>query len=175
MSPGEVLWRHRVDPDGLVNVRWSTDNGDSWERATVKVKTSRGKLTITELRLPDPTTTSLRRLRFGALEQYLRQRLTPAAADATQGGNVYVKGGSARARATGHGRVILSRPETPRLGAPFYEKFAVAYRDAVARGLSPRPTLAADAGVSRAAIARWAKEAVRRGYLTSVGQGKASI
>jgi len=169
MPSGELQWQHRVDRDGLVHLRWSSDNGANWERATVRTKTVGGRLTITELRLPDPTTTSIRRLRFGALEGYLRQQLTPRR-------DVRIEGVTARAHAGGKaGRVVLSRPDTFRLGDDFYRLFAVAYRDAVARGLAPRPTLASDAGVSQAAIARWAKEAKRKGYLTSAGAGKAMV
>ncbi len=175
MSPGEVLWKHHVDQDGLVHLRWSTDQGASWERAAVKTKTVRGKLTVTELRLPNPTTKSLRELRFSALEQYLRQRLpqgggTAARRDVTVGGAT--AGASATARG---GRVILSHPETPRYGDAFYKLFATAYLDCTARGLPPRPTLAADAGVSRETIARWAKEARRRKFLSSDGRGKVSF
>jgi hypothetical protein len=168
MARVEVLWRHRVNSDGLVHVRWSTDGGETWERATVTTKTVSGKLVISELRLPDPTTRSLRRVRLGALEQYVRQQLAPS-------GNVTIRGARAGAGAGGRGsRIILAKPETARYGDDFYRAFADAYRDATGRGLAPRPTLAADAGVSHAAIARWAKEARRRGYLKSAGVGKVS-
>lgn len=167
MARGEVQWKHRIEADGLVRVRWSTDGGATWEHATVKTKIVDGHLKVTELRLPNPTTTSLRRLRFGALEHYLRQQLGPR--------NVVIQGATARARAAaGSGRVVLTRPDSARLGDAFYQQFAAAYTDASKRGLPPRPTLAADAGVSRNAIARWAKEARKRGFLRTEGAGKVS-
>jgi hypothetical protein len=182
MSPSEVLWRHRTGRDGLVRADWSTDDGATWHRVVVKTKGTREKLRITELRIPDPTAKGLRELRLGALEQYLRQVgrdvtvRAPAARATASRGNVTIGGATARATASGQGgRVILKRPDKPRYGDEFYELFAEAYRDCVARGLPPRPTLADDAGVSRAAIARWTKEAVRRGHLTSAGMGKASV
>jgi hypothetical protein len=179
MSPGEVLWKHRAGRDGLLRVDWSTDDGANWHHVTVKTKGTREKLRITELRIPDPTAKGLRELRLGALEQYLRQNVTvraPAARTTASGGNVTIRGTTARATAGGQGgRVILERPDTPRYGDAFYQRFSTAYRDCVARGLPPRPTLADDAGVSRAAIARWTKEAVRRGHLTSAGMGKTSV
>ncbi len=183
MSPSEVLWKHRAGSDGLVHVDWSTDDGATWHRVVVKTKGTREKLRITELRIPDPTAKGLRELRLGALEQYLRQVLgrnvtarAAAARTTASGDNVTIRGATARATASGQGgRVILERPDTPRYGDAFYERFAAAYRDATTRGLPPRPTLAADAGVSQAAIARWTKEAVRRGYLRSAGPGKVSV
>ncbi len=169
MSPGEVHWRHRVGRDGLVHVDWSTDGGINWGRVAVKLKT-RGPFAISELRIANPTASSLRELRLGALEQYLRQQFAPkrdvAVAGATKRDSVVA---GVRATATASGRT--GRPE--RYPDSFYAQVADDYRAALARGLPPRKVLAEAHGVSRAAVARWVTIARARGYLAPTTPGKA--
>lgn len=72
-------------------------------------------------------------------------------------------------------RYRLKRPAGRRLGDRFYANVARAYRDAVARMLNPRQTIAADTGVADATVAAWVMEARRRGHLPPAEPGKVSV
>ena len=66
----------------------------------------------------------------------------------------------------------LKRPEKRNLPDTFYAEVAARYRDAVLRGLRPRPAIAEAAGVSGEVAGRWIREARRRGYLPATEPGK---
>ena len=59
----------------------------------------------------------------------------------------------------------LERPATRRLGDDFYASVARAYADAVAWGMNPRKTLAADSGTPADTVARWIRSAREEGLL----------
>lgn len=71
-------------------------------------------------------------------------------------------------------RYYLERPAKRRLDDDFYESVARAYAGAVAWGLDPRKTLAADSGTPADTVARWISTARKRGFLSSGEPGKAS-
>lgn len=68
----------------------------------------------------------------------------------------------------------LERPAKRRLDDAFFDSVARAYADAVAWGLNPRKTLATDSDTPADTVARWIREARKRGKLSTAEQGKAS-
>lgn len=70
------------------------------------------------------------------------------------------------------GRFLLERPEGKFLDDGFYVRVARAYRDATARALNPRQTLARDTGSAPDTVARWVGEARRRGHLPPTKPGR---
>jgi hypothetical protein len=71
-------------------------------------------------------------------------------------------------------RYQLERPPRRRLDDDFYAAVGRAYAEAVAEGLNPRKTLAADSDTPADTVARWIAEARRRGHLSAGEPGKAS-
>jgi len=71
-------------------------------------------------------------------------------------------------------RYRLERPTKRNLGDDFYRSVARAYADAVAWGLNPRKTLAADSGTPADTVARWIRKAREKHYLSPAEPGKAS-
>jgi hypothetical protein len=69
-------------------------------------------------------------------------------------------------------RYRLKRPAKRRLPEGFYAQVARAYLDAVAAGMNPRKTLAADSGVPADTVARWILKARKDGHLPPTTQGK---
>jgi hypothetical protein len=70
-------------------------------------------------------------------------------------------------------RPRLERPAGKRLGDDFYVQVAAAYEGALAEGLrDPRQTLARDSGAAPDTVARWIKEARRRGKLPETTAGR---
>ena len=68
----------------------------------------------------------------------------------------------------------LERPARRRLDDDFYASVAQAYADAVAWGMNPRKTLAADSDTPADTVARWISTARGKGYLSGATAGKAS-
>ncbi len=71
-------------------------------------------------------------------------------------------------------RYKLERPAGRRLDDAFYGLVARAYADAVAWGMNPRKTLAADSDTPADTVARWIGQARKRGKLSPAEPGKAS-
>lgn len=70
--------------------------------------------------------------------------------------------------------VRLERPGTRRLTDDFYKDVARAYGAAVAAGHNPRKALAEASATPADTVARWIREARRRGYLPPAEPGKVS-
>jgi hypothetical protein len=70
--------------------------------------------------------------------------------------------------------VKLERPATRRLSDDFYRDVARAYRYAVKVGRNPRKALAEASATPADTVARWIREARRRGYLPPAEPGKVS-
>jgi hypothetical protein len=70
--------------------------------------------------------------------------------------------------------VRLERPASRRLDDDFYKQVAAAYTDAVAAGLNPRKTLAADSATPADTVARWVRIARKRRYLPEAQPGRVS-
>ena len=72
-------------------------------------------------------------------------------------------------------RPRLKRPKSRReLDDSFYERVGVAYTAAVAHGLPPAKTLAAESDTPPGTVNRWIAEARRRGHLPPAQPGKVS-
>lgn len=69
-------------------------------------------------------------------------------------------------------RLRLKRPARRQLDDAFFERVAAAYRGAVANGLSPVKTLAADADTPPGTVSRWIATAREKGYLPEGEQGR---
>lgn len=67
----------------------------------------------------------------------------------------------------------LERSAGRRLDDDFYASVGRAYAEALFEGLNPRKTLAADSNTPADTVARWIREARRRGHLSPGAQGKA--
>jgi hypothetical protein len=73
----------------------------------------------------------------------------------------------------GHGPLVrLERPPGRRLDADFYKQVAAVYRDAIARGSSPRKRIQEDTGAAQDTAASWIKRARKLGYLPPAQPGK---
>lgn len=72
------------------------------------------------------------------------------------------------------GPVKLERPATRRLTPEFYRAVARAYTHAVKAGRNPRKALAEASDTPADTVARWIREARRRGYLPPAEPGKVS-
>ena len=71
-------------------------------------------------------------------------------------------------------RPKLERPAGRHLDDDFYRRVADAYRAAVANGLPPSKTLAADSDTPAGTVNRWIAAARGRGYLPPATPGKAN-
>lgn len=71
-------------------------------------------------------------------------------------------------------RPRLERPTGRHLDDDFYRRVADAYRAAVANGLPPSKTLAADSDTPAGTVNRWIAAARGRGYLPPATPGKAN-
>jgi len=161
-------------PAGWVEVRWHLNDRELAGYIRLAFDRTHGRYVAAELRLLDPTPEALRSLPLVKIidavnasdniavhvAQHLRD---PAPKDLVR----YFE----KAR-SGTGPVLplerefrLSRPSGRRLPDDFYEQVARAYTEAVAYGLNPRKTLAADSGTPADTVARWISEARKRGYL----------
>jgi hypothetical protein len=69
----------------------------------------------------------------------------------------------------------LKRPAGRNLPDEFYATVAERYRDAAARGLSPRTAIAEAASVSTDVAGRWVRQARKRGYLPATEPGKVGV
>jgi hypothetical protein len=68
--------------------------------------------------------------------------------------------------------IELVRPKGHRLDDSFYARVALAYRQAVGRGLNPRQAISEAAGVSSDVAGRWIYEARKRSILPPTSPGK---
>jgi hypothetical protein len=80
-----------------------------------------------------------------------------------------------KARHAAAQRPRLERPARHHLDDAFYERVAAAYRAAVANGLLPAKTLAADSDTPQGTVNRWIAESRRRGYLAPAEAGKVTV
>jgi hypothetical protein len=69
----------------------------------------------------------------------------------------------------------LKRPKGRNLSDEFYATVAERYRDAAARGLSPRTAISEAASVSTDVAGRWVREARKRGLLPPTTPGKVNV
>lgn len=72
-------------------------------------------------------------------------------------------------------RTPLVHPGRARLDADFFRDVAAAYREAVAAGLPPLKTMAADSGIPQGTIARWVARARADGHLPEAERGKVTV
>ncbi len=136
-------------------------------------------LAVAELRVSEPWVRRHRELPIGRVEN-------AANADATTRFHIVKDSKKAaprdlaeyfatKAKISGRGpRFRLERPARRRLDDDFYAAVARAYADAVAEGLNPRKTLAADSGTPADTVARWIGKAREAGHLSKTTPGKAS-
>ena len=135
---------------------------------------------IVDLRMPLPATEALRSLPLARIETaanasglvmlaFAGQHTLDPPADVPA---FFRKSRKSYEKATTAGRFLLERPERRRLDDGFYIRVARAYREALALGLNPRPTLARDSHSAIDTVARWVGEARRRGYLPPTTPGK---
>jgi hypothetical protein len=170
--------------DGWVHADWQT--GHCWVRF---VPDTDGKLKLAEAHTTEPENLRgipIGRIRAaclargaGGIAEKLAGRLNeqmsvedlskrPSMVTATAGvANVTVTGLDASAR-----RYILQRPPGKLLDDSFYRNVARAYQSAVALGLSPNKTIAADAHVQISTVAAWVHATRRLGHLPPTKQGR---
>jgi hypothetical protein len=72
-------------------------------------------------------------------------------------------------------RPRLKRPKGRLLDDAFYERVGAAYTGAVANGLHPAKTLAADSDTPQGTVNRWIATAREKGYLPEGEQGKVTV
>lgn len=161
-------------PGGWVEATWP--GGKVWARFELDEKSRLRRLA--ELRVPEPTVESLRRIPLGRIEAAVRAHSLLQVHLAIR----FKEEPPVNLSAAFHGagvseprRYRLKRPAARRLEDSFFENVARAYRDAVRRGLHPRKTLAEDTGVAPDTVAGWVLEARRRGYLPPGKPGKVTV
>jgi hypothetical protein len=171
LKPGPGLWVEATWPGGKAWARYELDDDNKITR-------------LAEIRVPNPTGDVLRRTPVGTIETAAAAHLELALALAIKRFES-VPPDLADADFIGTGvsprpRYRLKRPAGRRLDDTFYKNVGRAYRDAAARGLDPRQTLASDTGAKPDTVAAWVKEARRRvdgagrPYLRPAQQGKVS-
>jgi hypothetical protein len=72
-------------------------------------------------------------------------------------------------------RPKLKRPGRRRLDDKHYQRVAAAYKGAVAHGLHPSKTLAAESDTPPGTVNRWIAEARKRGYLPPGATGRVTV
>jgi hypothetical protein len=189
-----ISWQTRIRDGGWVEVLQQRAAGQ--QRFYVRVQPDRlGWLRLSELYLAAQhgealTAEQLRLLRLGALEQLLnlpaqraaiRQSLMRDAKPPTDTPRSHDGEDANAAQGTSVQEIPTEEPEPEPLQRPqrrpypdgFYRDVAAAYRRNLRHGLPPNATLAQETGSPKTTIARWIKEARRRGYLGSGQQGRA--
>jgi hypothetical protein len=162
-KPGPGGWVEATWQGGRVWVRFETDENRKLRR-------------LAELRVPEPTADSLRRIPLARIETAVAAH-SPLHVALALRFNETPPPDLRDAFAEGEGvpfprRYRLKRPATRRLEDAFYVNVARAYRDAARRGMNPRQTIAADAGAAPDTVAGWVQEARRRGHLRPARPGK---
>jgi hypothetical protein len=134
---------------------------------------------LDELRLYEPSTDALRSLPLGRIQSAARAAIPTIglAMGLNQKEPADLRTWFAHAEARGQaqsdaGRLILERPSGRRLDDAFFATVAEAYRQAAAKGLNPRQTLAQDSGAAADTVARWIAKARQRGFLAPGQPGK---
>jgi len=164
-------------PGGWADIDWRPDT-ETYVR--FKLNSDHKTVRIVDLRMPKPTSESLRSLPLARIETaanasaivmlaFAGQHLEGPPVDLP---DFFRKRRKTIAKAATEGRFVLQRPEGRLLSDGFYIRVAQAYRDALARGLNPRPTMAADTHAATDTVARWIGEARRRGHLPPTTPGK---
>ena len=164
-----VSYSDRGDP--WVQARWERSDG-SGGRATARfrLKTAE-RWYIAELRVALPTAELLRDVPLARIE---------AAVNADPKIREWIEAGTPedvirRARRARAQRPRLERPSSRRLDDGFYKRVAAAYTGAVAHGLRPAKTLAADSDTPAGTVNRWIAGARSRGYLSPAEPGKVTV
>ena len=164
-------------PGGWADIDWRP-NTETYVRFALNP--DRKTVRIVDLRMPNPTSEALRSLPLARIETaanasiivmlaFAGEHLKEPPADIP---GFFRKRRTTTEKASAEGRFILQRPEGRRLNDGFYIRVAQAYRDALARGQNPRPTIAADTHSAVDTVARWIGEARRRGHLPPTTPGK---
>jgi hypothetical protein len=153
----EARWRRADGSKGDVAVRLRPEKAEHWYPA--------------QLLLTLPTNAKLRDIPLARIE---------SAANADPAIIEWAKKGSdpETVEAVEHAaarRPKLKRPRGRRLDDGFYKQVAAAYTGAVANGLDPVKTLAADSDTPQGTIARWIAQARARDYLPQGRPGKATV
>jgi hypothetical protein len=154
----EARWERSDGSRGHVLARFRLRNAERWYIATLRVN--------------QPTSQLLRDVPLARIEA--------AANNADPQIREWMEKGMARetvehARSVASKRVRLKRLAGRRLDDAFYAQVAAAYRDAVAHGLPPAKTLAADSDTPLGTVNRWIARARECGYLPDAVPGKVSV
>ncbi len=169
-------------PGGWARVTWRQgQTGEVVADVRFSVEQPALKLVVAELRFVEPWLRRHRELPLSRVEnaanadantrfQIVKDSKKPAPRDLDEYFALKAKTSGRRVEP----RYQLERPARRRLDDDFYAAVARAYADAVAEGLNPRKTLAADSGTPADTVARWIAEARRRGQLSAGEPGKAS-
>ena len=166
-----------IGDGGWVRVGWYL--GGDYLLGYARFEAARGgKWRISAAYFPEPTAEWLRSFPLGRVEIAVNASpvLAKSIAESEPAETLDVP---AMFRGRPRGGMLLDRPrlERPagkRLGGDFFQRVAEAYQGALADGLNPRQTLARDSGSAPDTVARWVKEARRRGYLPETTSGRVS-
>jgi hypothetical protein len=155
----------------VVYARWTRADGSKGEVwAHFRPKTAE-RLYIARLLVDLPSGALLRDVPFARIE---------SAANADAEIRAWIESGSdpetiELIRREAAKRPRLRRPARRQLDDDFYARVATAYRAAVAAGLHPAQTLAADSATPVSSVRRWIAEARARDYLPDAEQGRVTV
>jgi hypothetical protein len=169
----------RPGPAGWTEARWLAGSPDEvvcYVRFAIRDQTSR--FHVAEFRMVEPWVTRHRELPLGRIENAVNADVAASRAlserynEKPPADVAAWFGQTAARREQVEQRYRLARPTARRLADSFYADVAAAYRDAVAAGLNPRKAIALDADTPADTVARWIREARRRGFLPPGEPGK---
>jgi hypothetical protein len=157
--------------NGWVQARWERSDGSKGRATAAFRRESADRWYISELLVTLPTSELLRDVPLERIK---------AAANADPEVREWVEKSAPPLDIDAQGRPIwrryrLKRPAGRRLDDAFYARVATAYLGAVAHGLPPAKTLAADSDTPPGTVNRWIAVARERGMLGKTTAGKASM
>ena len=156
--------------EGYIEARWRRSDGSSGKAVAYFRLRAAERWYIAQITVGTPTTELLRDVPLARIE---------TAANADPEVRAWLEKSAdpetvERARRAAGRRPRLKRPPGRRLDDAFYRRVAKAYRAAVAHGLPPVKTLAADSETPPGTVSRWIAEARKpsRGFLPPGEQGR---
>ncbi len=171
----ELIPVHVMGEAGWLRVSWKRADG-SRDDVVVKCRLDArtGRWRVSALLALQPTSRSLREVPLARIEDAINAagaEIKEWLEQSVDRDILELADKFARVRAKRH---RLKRPAKRQLNDIFFERVAMAYRDAVFAGLPPAKTLADDSGTPQGTVNRWISIAREKGMLPEAEPGRVS-